>query len=547
MTPSPEYASQAVPGTVSTSGADEAGWDLSSNGNYLVVGGEMSAAGDPGSASYLSAQQGLVRYGVRSLAPNKVGPRGLSTPTITAGTTPGTALVSFGTAWDRDNQYLTYSFYRDGSTAPVYTTTVGSTFWTLPTASFTDTGLAAGVHHYTLKISDPTGNTVSVASVAVTIATAAPAGAGAGSVKSSALVYSTDGGKTWTTAPLVAAGKTVLVREYDNNATAANISGASLSTSLPAGFTRVAGSTVVCAAPGTQSVSVPAASPVCDTSTGQGGAITESAVWSGSKLTISPTAGLDGQPTNQTAGPLPIGRKAYLNLQSCEYLNVAKNNYEALTASDGPAYAIGTNASNTADASATCGPGNGFKLHLTAALNLSLTAKKYLNLEQCEYSNGTYETLMVGEQGAAYAVGTNTANTANTTASCGPGAGFRLRTSSVTALDLLDNRYVNLESCEYNNSVTYEAFGITAYGPYTTGTSATTTPGTIGACGIGTAVWALDKTMVNTIDTLDTSRGQGYVQFTMTAPTKTTTSTQTATMTASGATTQATTAAIKVS
>jgi len=38
------------------------GWDLSTNGTYMVVGGEMESAGDQAAASYLPNQQGLVRY-----------------------------------------------------------------------------------------------------------------------------------------------------------------------------------------------------------------------------------------------------------------------------------------------------------------------------------------------------------------------------------------------------------------------------------------------------------------------------------------------------
>jgi hypothetical protein len=78
--------------------------------------------------------------------------------------------VSFGTAWDYDNNRLTYSVLRDGGTTPVYTTTVNTNFWTLPSHSFTDTGLVPGsTHTYRVRITDPLGNSlVSPVSNAVT-------------------------------------------------------------------------------------------------------------------------------------------------------------------------------------------------------------------------------------------------------------------------------------------------------------------------------------------------------------------------------------------
>ena len=68
--------------------------------------------------------------------------------------------VSFGTAWDKDNESLTYDVFRDGGSTPIYTTQIKSNFWTLPTGGFTDTGLTPGsTHSYQIRISDPFGNT----------------------------------------------------------------------------------------------------------------------------------------------------------------------------------------------------------------------------------------------------------------------------------------------------------------------------------------------------------------------------------------------------
>ena len=48
----------------------------------------------------------------------------------------GTARVGFGTAWDYDNESLTYDVFRDNGATPVYTTSIKSNFWTLPTGRF---------------------------------------------------------------------------------------------------------------------------------------------------------------------------------------------------------------------------------------------------------------------------------------------------------------------------------------------------------------------------------------------------------------------------
>lgn len=168
-----------APGTVSVSGAAETGWSLSGNSSYLVVGGELSSAGDPGSVSYLANQQGLVRYAIHSLAPNKVGPfyNSVAAPEATV-SAAGAVTLTWPAAWDRDNQNLTYSIYRDGAATPIFSTTVASTFWQTPTITYTDACAAMGsTHTYVLKVSDPDGNWVKQSvSVVVPVAVPPPVG-----------------------------------------------------------------------------------------------------------------------------------------------------------------------------------------------------------------------------------------------------------------------------------------------------------------------------------------------------------------------------------
>ena len=145
--------------------AYQAGWSVSGNSQYVVYGGEFPRVNGV-------AQQGLVRFALPSIAPNRVGPAGSAalTPAIT---TPaaGTARLAWTSTSDQDNEFLTYRVYRDDDTvAPVYETVLASTWWRTPAMTFTDVGVAGGTHRYRVTATDPLGNrTVSDwASVTVT-------------------------------------------------------------------------------------------------------------------------------------------------------------------------------------------------------------------------------------------------------------------------------------------------------------------------------------------------------------------------------------------
>ncbi len=144
-------------GRGSYTGQSQAAWALAGNANYVVLGGEFPTVNG-------SAQQGLTRMAVKALAPNRRGPTYLTFPatpppaTAVASTSPGTATVTFGTAWDYDNELLNYEVIRDSATV-VHTAGMKTNFWTLPTVSYTDTGLTPGsTHTYQVRISDPFGS-----------------------------------------------------------------------------------------------------------------------------------------------------------------------------------------------------------------------------------------------------------------------------------------------------------------------------------------------------------------------------------------------------
>lgn len=146
-------------------GQGQAAWSITGNSQYVVAGGEFPSVNG-------TAQQGLVRFAVPSLAPKKQGPR-LNSTNWNVSVRPlssTTARVSFSANWDRDDENLSYQVVRSGKV--VYTTTATSQFWNLPTISFTDTGLTGGsTYTYYVKVLDPDGNAQYSANNVVTIPT----------------------------------------------------------------------------------------------------------------------------------------------------------------------------------------------------------------------------------------------------------------------------------------------------------------------------------------------------------------------------------------
>jgi hypothetical protein len=134
----------------------QAAWSVTGNSNYISLGGEFARVNRV-------AQQGLVRFAIGSLAPNKQGPRAFNPGSVVPHTVlaDGTAKVSVVPTWDPDNAVLTYNLYRDNGSTPIFTFTRDSRFWRLPVQVFTDTGLIPGsTHSYTVVATDPFGNSV---------------------------------------------------------------------------------------------------------------------------------------------------------------------------------------------------------------------------------------------------------------------------------------------------------------------------------------------------------------------------------------------------
>ena len=160
----------------SFTGTTQGAWSVTGNADYVLLGGEFPRING-------TAQQGLVRFAVRAIAPNKQGPQGGSemTPTL-ASAGSHTLNVSWKAAWDRDNKRLTYQVLR-GATASgatvVNTRTADTQWWNRPTLSFNDSTAPAGSSQtYRIRVTDPLGNVVTSAAATATVPAAAAAQVG---------------------------------------------------------------------------------------------------------------------------------------------------------------------------------------------------------------------------------------------------------------------------------------------------------------------------------------------------------------------------------
>ncbi|TAP44404.1 hypothetical protein [Arthrobacter sp. S39] len=147
--------------TGTATGQNQGPWHVTGNSQYILMGGEFKTVNFKG-------QQGLVRYAVSSLAPNKEGPRSSldATNPVLSSPAKGQIKVRWQSNWDRDNSNLTYQVYRDG--VVVNTQAKATTFWNRPTLEYVDTVASGSAHSYRIGVKDPFGNAKSSTTVSLT-------------------------------------------------------------------------------------------------------------------------------------------------------------------------------------------------------------------------------------------------------------------------------------------------------------------------------------------------------------------------------------------
>jgi PKD repeat protein len=155
-----------TPGTFT--GQGQAAWAVEGNGEFLTFGGEFTRVNTLN-------QQGLVRFAVRSNAPNATGPRltGDRFAVSVVSQTAGQVRVTLPANFDRDDHVLTYDLFRNG--ALVQTTSAKSTYYDQPAVSFIDNAVTPGqTYTYRVRASDPWGNAQLSNQYPVTVATSGP-------------------------------------------------------------------------------------------------------------------------------------------------------------------------------------------------------------------------------------------------------------------------------------------------------------------------------------------------------------------------------------
>jgi hypothetical protein len=132
-------------------------WSVTGNSQYLSYGGEFTQVNGKN-------QEGLVRFGVPGVAPNRVGPQlvGTAWGTPSVSRVGNVATVSVRRNFDYDNSTLTYRLYREGTVAAVAETSVTADWWQTGTVSLKDPASPVGAK-YRVAAVDPFGNIVDTA------------------------------------------------------------------------------------------------------------------------------------------------------------------------------------------------------------------------------------------------------------------------------------------------------------------------------------------------------------------------------------------------
>jgi hypothetical protein len=156
--------------TGTATGQGQAGWTVTGNGKYLLVGGEFPFVNS-------KRNQGIARFAVVPAGGAKQAPRLADTTWVPTATSPspGAVQVQIPGNWDRDDLNLTYELWQPGATAPVESRSAASPFWAPPAQTFSKNGFADGsTQTFYVVAKDADGNIARSADVSVIVATTPP-------------------------------------------------------------------------------------------------------------------------------------------------------------------------------------------------------------------------------------------------------------------------------------------------------------------------------------------------------------------------------------
>jgi len=132
-------------------GQNQGPWSVTGTDDYVSYAGEFTTVNG-------TAQQGIVRFARKAIAPKADAPTPLSplVPHVRA-LAGGKASISWPAVADRDDPVLDYRLVRDGVSAGIYSTTARSSWWRKPYMTYIDSGLVPGqTYTYQVRAADPT-------------------------------------------------------------------------------------------------------------------------------------------------------------------------------------------------------------------------------------------------------------------------------------------------------------------------------------------------------------------------------------------------------
>ncbi|MFJ9200957.1 hypothetical protein [Streptomyces flaveolus] len=202
---------------------------------------------------------------------------------------------------------------------------------------------------------------------------------------------------------------------------------------------------------------------------------------------------------------MAAGSRGYLNLHQCVYHNGSILYTNLLPNTANRPFNTGTNVSADDDSTVACGSGaGGWAL---SSVNSAVyngdrfgNGRKYLNLHQCVYHNGSthYTNLLPNTKNETFNTGTSISTTKDTALECGRPSGWPLNSvnSALYTADVTgaSGRYLNLHQCVYNNgtSLYTNLLPNTGNTPFNTGTNVSNTADSSVVCAPGVGGWRLD-------------------------------------------------------